>query len=207
MHRLFSASTCSSQRVLIDAKFGMAQRLYMRIILAGISHETNTYCDGLTTERSFHSVRGASMLGRAGQETDVGGAVSACQRLGIEAVPLLFTQAQPSGTIERETFESFAAEILEGIEVARAKSEIDGVVLLLHGAGVVEGIQDLEGELASRVRNIVGEAIPIAASFDLHGNISPRMCEVLNGVFACHQYPHIDLHKHCLLYTSPSPRD
>jgi len=168
--------------------------LAMRIVLAGISHETNTYCQGLTQADAFHCLRGQQMLRAAGQETDVGGAATACQRLGIDAVPVLFAQTQPSATIAREAFESFTDEILEGLRDAQQKDGIDAVVLLLHGAGVVEGIQDLEGELASRVRDLVGPAVPITASFDLHGNITQDMCDALNGVFACHQYPHIDLH-------------
>ena len=166
----------------------------MRIVLAGISHETNTYCSGLTEMSAFHCLRGKQILQAIGQETDVGGAVSACQRLEVEALPLLFAQTQPSATIAREAFESFAQEILDGIEDAQLNGGVDAVVLLLHGAGVAEGIADIEGELATRVRALVGESTPITATFDLHGNISERMCEVLNGVFACHQYPHIDLH-------------
>ena len=164
----------------------------MRIALAGLSHETNTYCQGLTTSSDFHALRGRSMLNARGQETDVGGAVGACAELGAAAVPIVFAQAQPSGTIARETFEAFADEIVDGLSMA---GELDAVVLLLHGAGVAEGVADLEGELAARVRRCVGTDVPIAASFDLHGNITPFMCEQLNGVFACHQYPHIDLHE------------
>ena len=166
----------------------------MRIVLAGISHETNTYCQGTTQASAFHCMRGKQMFQAMGQETDVGGAVGACERLGAEALPILFAQTQPSGIIEREAFEGFAGEILDGIEAAMASEKIDAVVLLMHGAGVVEGLQDLEGELASRVRALVGDLVPITASFDLHGNISARMTQALNGVFVCHQYPHIDLH-------------
>lgn len=162
----------------------------MRIALAGISHETNTYCQGLTTAADFHLQRADAMHAAAGQETDVGGAMAACERLGITAVPILFAQTQPSGTIERDAFEAFAREILAGIEDARP----DAVVLLLHGAGVADGLADIEGELAARVRALVGEETPILATFDLHGNITQRMCDQLNGVFACHHYPHIDLH-------------
>ena len=162
----------------------------MRIAIAGISHETNTYCQGLTSAAHFHVQRAKAMQAAAGQETDLGGAMAACERLEVTAVPLMFAQAQPSGVIERTTFESFADEIMEGLGSAGA----DAVVLLLHGAGVAEGVADIEGELAARVRSVVGDDVPVVATFDLHGNITPRMCDNLNGVFACHHYPHIDLH-------------
>jgi len=162
----------------------------MRIAIAGISHETNTYCQGFTTAADFHLQRADAMRAAAGQETDVGGAMAACERLGVTAVPILFAQTQPSGTIERAAFEVFADEILAGI----GKANADAIVLLLHGAGVADGLPDIEGELAARVRALVGDNIPVAATFDLHGNITARMCDALNGVFACHHYPHIDLH-------------
>ena len=71
---------------------------------------------------------------------------------------------------------------------------MDGVFLDLHGAGVVEHLEDLEGDLCAAVRDLVGEAVPITAAFDLHGNVTQQMADSLDGVFACHQYPHIDMH-------------
>jgi len=162
----------------------------MRIALAGISHETNTYCAGQTRKQDFYVFRGAKMLASAGQESDVGGAVDACHELDCEAVPILFASTQPSGTIERGAYEEFKAEILDGLS---EQQPLDGCVLLLHGAGVVDGIADLEGDLAAAVRELLGD-VPIAASFDLHGNVTQAMADQLNGVFACHHYPHIDLH-------------
>ena len=163
----------------------------MRIALAGISHETNTYCQGFTAYDDFYTYRGAKMLETRGQQSDVGGAVDACERLGLEPVPIVFASTQPSGTIARDAYESFKEEILAGLAEA---GELDACVLLLHGAGVVDGIEDLEGDLATAVRQLVGD-IPIAASFDLHGNVTQSMADQLNGVFACHHYPHIDLHE------------
>ncbi len=161
-----------------------------RIALAGISHETNTYCAGQTQKSDFYTYRGARMLATSGQESDVGGAVDACRQRGCEAVPILFASTQPSGTIERRAYEDFKEEILHGLANAGA---LDGCVLLLHGAGVVDGIADLEGDLAAAVREQLGD-IPICASFDLHGNLTRHMTDQLNGVFVCHHYPHVDLH-------------
>ncbi|MGI9326979.1 MAG: M81 family metallopeptidase [Pseudomonadales bacterium] len=163
----------------------------MRIALAGISHETNTYCAQQTPAAEFYQLRGPRMLQAAGQETDLGGAVDACASLQVEAVPILYAIAQPSGLIARAAYEQFRDEIVDGL---LAQEPLDGVVLLLHGAGVVDGIHDLEGDLVTAVRGAMGEALPIAASFDLHGNVTQAMVSRLNGVFACHQYPHIDMH-------------
>jgi microcystin degradation protein MlrC len=163
----------------------------MRIAIAGVSHETNTYCQGQTPLSAFYTYRGERILATSGQQSDMGGAVDKCQALGVEAVPILFASTQPSGVIERAAYESLKDEILAGIQV---ESELDGCVLLLHGAGVVDGIEDLEADLCAAVRALLPET-PIAASFDLHGNVSQAMADSLNGVFACRHYPHIDLHE------------
>lgn len=163
----------------------------MRVAIAGIVHETNTYCQGQTPLEAFYTYRGEQMFNAAGQESDLGGAVDACQRLGLDVVPTLYASTQPSGTIARDAYDTLKDEILERLSQAMP---LDGVVLLLHGAGVVDGIQDLECDLASSVRELVGD-VPIAASFDLHGNITQDMADQLNGVFACRQYPHVDLHE------------
>lgn len=164
----------------------------MRIAIAGISHETNTYCQGQTRLAEFYQLRGDKILDTLGQESDVGGAVAACKLLNVTPVPILFVSAQPSGTIERTTYEDFKAEIIEALN---SESPLDGVVLCLHGAGVVDGIEDLEGDLVAGIRAALGTDIPVTASFDLHGNVTQAMADGLDGVFACHHYPHIDLHE------------
>ncbi len=163
----------------------------MKIAIAGIAHETNTYCRGRTQAKDFYQLRGERVFIARGTETGLGGALKTCEELGIDVVPILFCDAQPSGIVARETYDAFKAEILRGIGEAMP---LDGVFLSLHGAGVVEGIEDLEGDLCAAVREVIGEAVPMTAGFDLHGNVTQAMADALDGAFACHQYPHIDMH-------------
>ena len=51
-----------------------------------------------------------------------------------------------------------------------AAGPVDGVLLDLHGAMVVEGIDDGDGDLLEAVRGAVGPDCPVVATFDLHGN-------------------------------------
>ena len=164
----------------------------MRIAIASILHETNTYRREQTQASDFRQARGEQILKSRGNATDIGGFVTACEKRGIEPLPILAVGAEPSGTIARQAYEGFKAEILDGLENARP---YDGVVLGMHGAGVVDGIDDLEADLAEAVRHLIGEGTPLVATFDLHGNVSQRMADALDGVFACHQYPHMDPHE------------
>ncbi len=163
----------------------------LRVAIAGVVHETNTYCAETTGRDSFRFLRGEKFARMRGTETTVGGALDECERQGFEVVPIMVANAQPSGTILSEAYTEFKTEIVESLA---AQMPVDGVFLDLHGAGVVQGIDDLEGDLCRAIRELVGEAVPMVAVFDLHGNVTQDMADSLDGVFACHQYPHIDLH-------------
>ena len=162
----------------------------MRIGIGGINHETNTYCPELTPLSAFTRLTGEPLLRRSGTETPVGGAIDACRALGIEPIPLMAAWTQPSGIIEASAYETLKQDILDTVA---AEWPLDGIFLDLHGAGVGEGVSDLEGDLTEAIRARVG-SVPIVATFDLHGNVTQRMADQLDGVFACHEYPHIDLH-------------
>ena len=150
-----------------------------RIAIAGIVHETNTYCREETDKDQFHQLRGERILRQIKSDTSLGGALRACDALGFEVVPLLVALAEPSGSIARDTYDDFKNEILKSLETA---FPLDGVFLDLHGAGVVTGLPDLEGDLVVAIRAQLGEAVPITASFDLHGNVTQTMADALDGV-------------------------
>lgn len=164
----------------------------MRVAIAGIVHETNTYCKEQTELAAFQILRGEELNILHDTDTQVGGAMRACDELSITAVPIFTANTQPSGTISFDAYSSMKEEILDGIGEAMP---VDGVFMDMHGAGVVDGLPDLEGDLAAAVRELVGDNVPITGAFDLHGNITQQMADAMNGVYACHQYPHIDTHE------------
>jgi microcystin degradation protein MlrC len=164
----------------------------VRIAIAGIVHETNTYVRDQTQIGDFQVLRGEQMMKLCSTQTQTGGAIDACVRLESTPVPILQAFAQPSGAISSEAYNTMKTELLERLA---QEMPVDGVFLDLHGAGVIDGCADLEADLAEAVRRLVGEAVPVTAAFDLHGNITQRMADALDGVFACHEYPHIDMHE------------
>ena len=66
------------------------------------------------------------------------------------------------------------------------------MALVLHGAGVVDGAEDMEGDLARQVRAVIGDR-PLVAPFDLHGNVSDSMAALFDVMLPCHLYPHTDM--------------
>ena len=164
----------------------------LRIALGGISHETNTYADsvsGPTGLDRFVVRRGDRMLKARGTATFMGGFLDACDEIGAEPVPTLWAYANPSGTVTAAAYAALRDELLERLAAALP---VDAVALELHGAGVVEGIDDLEGELGAAVRELVGPDVPIVAALDLHGNITDHMAETFDAFFGNQLYPHTD---------------
>ena len=55
-----------------------------------------------------------------------------------------------------------------------------------------ENEDDPEGFLLAESRKIVGERVPIVASFDLHGVLTDRMLQHADAIVIYHTYPHVD---------------
>ena len=163
-----------------------------RIAFGGISHETNTFCPPTTVEmfreRFWH--RGDELVQHTrGIRSSLGGMLEAAERLGIDLVPTFSTSAEPWGTITRDAYATLVGELVKDLLQAMP---FDAVCLGLHGAGVADDITDLEGAVLEAVRGVVGNAIPIAVTLDLHGNITPKMVAMATGLFGVHEYPHVD---------------
>jgi microcystin degradation protein MlrC len=74
-----------------------------------------------------------------------------------------------------------------------AAGRLDGVLLDLHGAMVPEGLDDGEGDLMAAVRRIIGPAVPMAVTLDLHGNLTAAMVESTELLHGYKTYPHVDM--------------
>lgn len=167
----------------------------MKILVGGISHESNTFSNVLTGLRQFEASRVA--YGEdvpklyAGTNTSVGGFLAAAPRLGIEPLFTVVAGANPSGPVLRATYETFKERILDGLRGTR----VDGVYLALHGAMVVRGVPELDGEgdLLQSVRDVVGPDVPIVATCDLHSLLTDRMLAHANAIVWFKTYPHVDM--------------
>ncbi|MED4586536.1 M81 family metallopeptidase [Brevibacillus choshinensis] len=168
----------------------------MRIVIAEVMHETNTFSNVPTTRELFELwewARGEQILANhRGVRDFLGGMIEAAEQRGIEVVGAFAASAYPAGTITKETFNSLQDELLTGIAEA---GKVDAICLSLHGAGVAEGIDDLEGALLKAVRQQVGYDIPLIVTLDLHGNITDEMITEADILLGVHLYPHVDCYE------------
>ena len=154
----------------------------MRIAVGGLHTECSTYSPVLMAVEDFRVLRNTELL-----EADY---FSILKADGIEHIPLLHARAVPGGPISRDAYDAFKAEFLE---MLRSVLPIDGLYLAMHGAVNVDGMDDAEGDWISAARTVVGPDCPIAASYDLHGNVSQRIIDQLDIFAAYRTAPHIDV--------------
>ncbi|WP_189406894.1 M81 family metallopeptidase [Mesorhizobium sp. M1A.F.Ca.ET.072.01.1.1] len=162
-----------------------------RIGIGGIFHETNTFA-APTGLADFQILRGVEITSFShGARTYLGGLIDETGALGFDAVPLVYAEATPSGTIRREIYFALRDELIE----QAAASDLDALLLSIHGAGVVEDIDSLEEDLCSALRQRLGNKVPIVATLDLHGNIRQRLGDLCSALFPVRLNPHVDQHE------------
>ena len=167
-----------------------------RIAVASLMQESNSFSPLPTTVETFESyylLRGEAILsGYGGARTEVPGFLDVLAAAGATPVPLLAAYAAASGTVTRLAFDTLVGEIEERLKAA---GHIDGLLLALHGALVVEDQPDGDGEIIQRMRAILPDDVPIGVSLDLHGHLTPLMLQP--GVFhiGYREYPHTDIYE------------
>ena len=172
-----------------------------RILIAGYQHETNTFAPSLADWTAFNRgdafpayIRGAAMQqSLTGINIPVGGFIDAAKHRGWTLLPSVWAGAIPSSFVTRDAFERIAGAVCEDVAQALAAGSLDGIYLDLHGAAVAEHAPDSEGELIGRLRALVGPALPIVASLDLHANVTRRMLREADALVAYRSYPHVDM--------------
>jgi microcystin degradation protein MlrC len=167
----------------------------MRVFLAALVHETNSFSPLPTTIRSFvengllHRAGDAGTAQRARETDAYGDALTVFTEAGDDVVAGMCAWTMPSGVVSRHAYESLRDELLDEL---RAAGPLDAVLLFLHGAMVADGTPDCEGDILCRVRAIVGAATPVGALLDLHGNVGQAMLDSGALLVACKEYPHTD---------------
>jgi microcystin degradation protein MlrC len=170
----------------------------MRIATGGLSHETSTFAKTPTTLRDFETglglFRGGAVVERfRGTNNCTGGFIDGAGKHGFELVPLLWAFAYPSGLIPQADYTVLKDEFLDRLNQASKEGPVDGVLLDLHGAMVIEGIDDGDGDFIEAVRRIVGPNCPVVVTFDLHSNHTQRRIDAATAVLGFDTYPHVDM--------------
>ena len=163
----------------------------MRLLIAMMKHETNTFSPVPTPLSRFRPLYGETAIrGFRGTGTGLGAYLDIAEREGAEVVLPIAAGAPPSRPVEDAAY----AHITETILQAAARGGFDGIMLDLHGAMVTESLDDGEGQFLQRLRAIDPET-PIAVALDMHANLYDEIIANATVVTGYRTYPHIDTYQ------------
>ncbi len=152
-----------------------------KIAIGGISTECSTYSSLIQKEHDFQSIKNDSLLDLVNFPFE---------DYNIVVKPIFFKKSVPGGPIDQDFYIKVRNQFL-----TRLKNEypLDGVLLIMHGAMFVNGLEDPEGDWIEKTRETLGEECIISVSFDLHGQITNRIVKNIDSFCAFRTAPHIDV--------------
>src|SRR6516165_3766637 len=166
-----------------------------RVAILGFSIECNRFAPPATRAHFGYFV-GGDLVAEARAATprmlpEVPGFVAAMDAAGPWLpVGIAFAAAEPNGPVEH----TFFAEVLDTCEHGlRAALPVEAVYICAHGAALTTEEDDPDGVLFEKVRQIVGPNVPIAATLDLHANVSQRMVRSVDAFIGYRTNPHLDM--------------
>jgi microcystin degradation protein MlrC len=167
----------------------------MRIAVGQLWQETNTFNPLPTTRRDFERfgvLRGPEMVAKMADTNELGGFIQSLRDWPErpEIVGLVRLPAWPAGAATAETFAWLRDELLSAL---RQALPLHGVLLALHGALAADGTPDVEGAVLEAAREVLGPAVPLVATLDLHANVTERMARSADALVLYHTAPHIDV--------------
>jgi microcystin degradation protein MlrC len=161
----------------------------MKIAIASVMQESNSFAPTPSLLSDFEIHVGAASEIHRGTNTEMGGFLEECEKLGLEALPLLSAWALPAGPVEETTLNQVCELLLRQIQDA----EFEGLLIALHGAWLSTTHPSADAELIRRIRTKIKDDIPIVATLDLHANVRPPLLDGLWGAVGYRTYPHVDM--------------
>ena len=165
----------------------------MRFLVAMMKHETNTFSPIPTDLKRFRDwgLHEDEAVVRAYRGTNhpLAAFLDLAAEAGADVVTPVAAEAMPSGIVQRGAYDYLTGRILDAL----ANGAYDAALLDLHGAMVAEGEPDGEGGLLERMRAIA-PTLPIAVTFDMHGNMSDRIVANTTAINGYKSYPHTDMY-------------
>jgi microcystin degradation protein MlrC len=176
----------------------MPDRSPPRVALLGFSIECNKFAP-VATKAHFLArtyLEGDAIVAEARSATprmlpETPGFIAAMDASGAwTPVGVALAMTEPNGPVEH----AFFVELLDTIERRlMAELPVDAVYICSHGAGLTTEEDDPDGVLFAKVREIVGPDVPIAATLDLHANVSERMVNSVDVFIGYRTNPHLDM--------------
>ena len=171
----------------------------MRLVIAMMKHETNTFSPVPTPLARFARGGAAPLYGDEavaafrGTGSAMAAYIDLAEAEGAAFVVPIAAGAWPSGPVEDAAYGHITDTICDSVAEELTRG-LDAILLDLHGAMVTESLEDGEGALLARLRGIAPET-PIAVALDMHTNMYPAIVANATAVAGYQTYPHIDVYE------------
>lgn len=173
----------------------------LRIAILGFSLESNRNApvsDRIAFEQTLYLKEEEITAELNGDRASLPGTVQGfCEYMDQHStwtpVPIVLAEAPPGGPADHDFFTQMLQTMREGLEFhTQANGSLDGVYISEHGAGLTTAEDDADGAVFAMVRETVGPEVPVIATLDLHGHVTPRMTESADVMIAYLTNPHVD---------------
>ena len=167
----------------------------MRIVIAVMKHETNTFSPVPTAIDRFARASERPLEGQAaydnakGTNSGLAAYIDLAEQHGAEIEIPIAANAWPSGPVENDAYSYMTDKIAAAVEKG-----CDAILLDLHGAMVTQSLEDGEGNLIKRLREIAPDT-PMAVALDMHTNMYDDIADHATTVAGYMTYPHIDMYE------------
>lgn len=164
----------------------------MRVLIARLNHETNTFSPVPTPLTAFGPDGPAfgekAYKDNKGMRTAMSAFIDLAEQAGTKLVTPVSASANPSGPVDAQAYTTLTQCI---VDAARG---CDAILLDLHGAMVAQNSADGEGDLLVRIRR-AAPGVPIGVALDLHANLTRKMVDNADVIVGFKTYPHIDMYE------------
>jgi len=164
----------------------------MKVLIARLNHETNTFSPVPTPLAAFGpdgpTFGAQAYRDNKGMRTAMSAFIDLAEAAGAELVTPVSASANPSGPVDARAYDELTQRIVD------AAPGCDAILLDLHGAMVAHNSADGEGDLLVRLR-AAAPGVPIGVALDLHANVTPAMVENADVIVGFKTYPHVDMYE------------
>ncbi|MBQ9047580.1 MAG: M81 family metallopeptidase [Solobacterium sp.] len=155
----------------------------MKVLIGYFVTESNANVQEFTECNDFDIAYGEDCL-RKSHVADV------FEEAGFDVIPSIYASAGAASLISKDSFRMIEGKFLEAVQ--DHLDEIDGIWLMLHGAGAAEGIGSAEHHILHEIRKLTGKYLPIAVCCDPHGNLTEQYVHECTYLRSYRESPHTD---------------
>jgi microcystin degradation protein MlrC len=171
----------------------------VKVALAQFIYESNTFNPKETELTSFQN-HGVWLTNAAeirewaeSNRSQMSGSLDALAAVNHETHPCFVAVCgSPGGRLSRDCYDEIRTTLLQRIQQVLPA---DILILHLHGAVCAEGVDDVEGELLTAIRQNLSYTGRIVVSLDLHANITTTMLARADFVTGYRTFPHQDFYE------------